>query len=55
MKAGLLAFTRISDPVLRPMTLALCTAAARPPTYAADLVLGEIQSAFGQLGLPARP
>ncbi len=55
VKAGLLAFTRISDPVLRPMTLALCTAAARPPTYAADLVLGEIQGAFGQLGLPAAP
>ena len=53
VKAGLLAFTRISDPVLRPMTLALCTAAARPPTYAADFVLGEIQSAFGQLAYPA--
>ena len=53
VKAGLLSFTRITDPVLRPMTLALCTAAARPPTYAADLVLGEIQSAFGQLAFPA--
>lgn len=53
VKAGLLAFTRISDSVLRPMTLALCTAASRPPTYAADLVLGEIQSAFSQLAYPA--
>lgn len=55
VKAGLLSFTRISDPVLRPMTLALCTASARPPTYAADLVLGEIQNAFGQLAYPAAP
>jgi len=53
VRAGLLSFTRITDPVLRPMTLALCTAAARPPSYAADLVLGEIQSAFGQLAYPA--
>lgn len=49
VRSGLLSFTRISDPVLRPMTLALCTASARPPSYAADIVLGEIQSAFGQL------
>lgn len=53
VRAGLLSFTRITDPVLRPMTLALCTAAARPPTYAADTVLGEIQSAFSQLAYPA--
>jgi DNA-binding transcriptional LysR family regulator len=52
VRAGLLSFTRISDPVLRPMTLALCTAAARPPSYAADIVLGEIQSAFGLLASP---
>jgi DNA-binding transcriptional LysR family regulator len=52
VRAGLLSFTRISDPVLRPMTLALCTASARPPSYAADIVLGEIQSAFGQLAWP---
>lgn len=54
VRAGLLSFTRITDPVLRPMTLALCTAAARPPTYAADIVLGEIQSAFSQLAYPAK-
>ncbi|MCX7283526.1 MAG: LysR family transcriptional regulator [Novosphingobium sp.] len=53
VRAGLLSFTRISDPVLRPMTLALCTATARPPSYAADIVLGEMQSAFGQLAYPA--
>ncbi len=53
VRAGLLSFTRISDPVLRPMTLALCTASARPPSYAADIVLGEIQSAFGELAWPS--
>ncbi|WP_225207562.1 LysR family transcriptional regulator [Novosphingobium huizhouense] len=52
VRARHLAFTRISDPVLRPMTLALCTAAARPPSYAADIVLGEIQTAFAQFALP---
>jgi DNA-binding transcriptional LysR family regulator len=53
VRAGLLSFTRISDPVLRPMTLALCTASARPPSYAADIVLGEIQTAFGDLAWPS--
>ncbi len=53
VKAGLLSFTRISDPVLRPMTLALCTAAARPPSYAADIVLSEMQTAFGQFAYPS--
>ncbi len=52
VRAGLLSFTRISDPVLRPMTLALCTASARPPSYAADIVLGEIQTAFAELAWP---
>jgi DNA-binding transcriptional LysR family regulator len=45
--AGDLAFTPISDPVLKPLTLALCTATARTPSLAADMVLGEIQQAFG--------
>lgn len=53
VKAGQLSFTRISDPILRPMTLALCSAVSRPPTYAADIVLGEIQGGFGQLGYQA--
>lgn len=53
VRAGLLSFTRISDPVLRPMTLALCTASARPPSYAADIVLGEIQTAFADLAWPS--
>ncbi|HEY6869905.1 MAG TPA: LysR family transcriptional regulator [Novosphingobium sp.] len=55
VQSGLLAFTRITDPALRPMTLALCTPTASPPTYAADMVLGEIQAVFGQLGYPHTP
>lgn len=50
VQAGLLSFTRISDPVLRPMTLALCTATSRPTSYAADIVLREILTGFAQLG-----
>lgn len=53
VKRGLLAFTRISDSILRPMTLALCTAAARTPSYAAGIVLAEIEHGFAQLGYPA--
>jgi len=52
VQRGLLSFTRISDPILRPMTLALCTAAARTPSYAAGIVLGEIESGFAQLSYP---
>ncbi|MDO7840723.1 LysR family transcriptional regulator [Sphingomonas immobilis] len=53
VRRGLLSFTRISDPILRPMTLALCTASARTPSYAAGIVLAEIEHGFGQLGYPA--
>lgn len=53
VKRGLLSFTRISDAVLRPMTLALCTASARTPSYAAGLVLSEIENGFAQLSYPA--
>ncbi len=49
VQEGKLNFTRISDPILRPMTLALCTATSRPTSYAADIVLAEIQSGFAQL------
>jgi len=58
-RRGLLCFTRISDSILRPMTLALCTASARTPTYAAGIVLGEIENGFAQLSYyapaPATP
>lgn len=47
--AGTLCFTGITDHVLRPMTLALCTASARVPSYAAALVLREIEAGFAQL------
>lgn len=53
VKRGMLSFTRISDPILRPMTLALCTPASRTPCYAANIVLGEIESGFAQLSYPA--
>ncbi|MYL97279.1 LysR family transcriptional regulator [Novosphingobium sp. FGD1] len=49
VQAGLLCFTRISDALLRPMTLALCTNAARTPSYAAGIVLSEIELGFAQL------
>ncbi|MAC57995.1 MAG: LysR family transcriptional regulator [Novosphingobium sp.] len=52
VKAGLLSFTRISDALLRPMTLALCTNSARNPSYAASIVLGEIENGFAQLSYP---
>ena len=53
VRRGLLCFTRISDPLLRPMTLALCTASARTPSYAAALVLGELENGFAQLSYAA--
>lgn len=53
VRRGLLQFTRITDPILRPMTLALCTATARTPSHAAALALGEIEAGFAQLGFQA--
>ena len=53
VRRGLLSFTRISDAILRPMILALCTASARTPSYAAGIVLREIENGFAQLGYPA--
>ncbi|MDP9056596.1 MAG: LysR family transcriptional regulator [Pseudomonadota bacterium] len=50
VEAGLLAFTPINEPMLKPMTLALCTATSRTTSYAADVVLTEIQNSFGELG-----
>jgi DNA-binding transcriptional LysR family regulator len=50
---GQLAFTRITDSVLRPMTLALCTASARTLSHAAEVVMGEIEAGFAALGYPA--
>ena len=53
VQRGLLSFVRLTDPVLRPMTLALCTATARTPSHAAGIVLGELEAGFAQLGYPA--
>lgn len=53
VRRGLLSFTRISDPILRPMTLALCTSASRSPSYAASVALAELENGFAQLGYPA--
>lgn len=53
VQRGLLSFTRISDSILRPMTLALCTASTRTPSYAAGIVLAEIENGFSRLGYPA--
>jgi len=53
VQRGLLQFTRLTDPVLRPMTLALCTATARTPSHAAGIVLGELEAGFARLGYPA--
>lgn len=50
IEAGTLAFTGISDPILRPMTLALCAASSRQLSSAANLVLAEIENGFAQLG-----
>lgn len=55
VEAGLLAFTPIREPVLKPMTLALCTATSRTTSYAADIVLTEIQNSFAQLGTGETP
>lgn len=49
VQGGQLSFTRISDPMLRPMTLALCTASSRTLSYAAGIVLGEIENGFAEL------
>jgi len=53
VKRGLLSFTKISDSILRPMILALCTTSSRTPSYAASIVLRELEDGFAQLGYPA--
>jgi DNA-binding transcriptional LysR family regulator len=50
-----LSFTRISDPMLRPMTLALCAASTRTLSYAASVCLREFENDFAQLGFFAAP
>ncbi|HEU0067437.1 MAG TPA: LysR family transcriptional regulator [Sphingomonas sp.] len=52
VKRNLLSFTKISDPILRPMTLALCIATTRTPSHAAGLVLAEMEHGFAELSYP---
>lgn len=49
VREGVLSFTRISDSLLRPMTLALCTASNRTLSNAAETVLAAIEDGFGEL------
>ncbi|MBT0668205.1 LysR family transcriptional regulator [Novosphingobium profundi] len=55
VQRGSLQFTRIAEPLLRPMTLALCTASARTPSYAAALVLREIENGFARMNHQGAP
>lgn len=50
---GALQFVAITDAVVQPMTLALCTASSRSPSLAADLVLTAIEDQFEELDHPS--
>lgn len=50
VRNGELAFIRISDPVLKPMTLALCVGGARQLSAAANLALTRLEIALAELG-----
>lgn len=50
--AGDLAFIRITDPVVRPLSLGLCVVPARSLSTAANLVLARIEARFAELGSP---
>lgn len=52
VRNGELAFIRISDAVLRPMTLALCVGHARQLSAAANLALARFDVAVAELGAP---
>lgn len=49
VRAGTLAFVALSDPILRPMAVALCTASSRTLSSAANLVLTELENGFSAL------
>lgn len=49
--AGLLSFTTISDPMLRPINLALCANSARTLSFAAGILIGEFESKFSKLDI----
>jgi DNA-binding transcriptional LysR family regulator len=52
VESGALRFVAITDRILRPMTLALCTSSSRTLSYAANLVLAEAETNFARLGFP---
>ncbi len=49
LEAGLVEFVPLADPILLPMTLALCTSSARRPSHAAGVLLAEIERDFDHL------
>lgn len=49
LELGLVEFTPLTDPILRPMTLALCTNTARRPSHAANVLLSELEGDFDRL------
>ena len=51
VESGALCFVEISDPILRPMTLALCTASSRTLSAAANFVLADAETSFAEFGL----
>lgn len=55
VRAGTLCFTPLADPILKPLVLALTTATSRTLSYAADLVLNEIQQGFSALAYQPAP
>jgi DNA-binding transcriptional LysR family regulator len=50
VQAGALAFVRLSDTIIKPLSLAVCAAPARQLSSAANLVLDRIVSMVSELG-----
>lgn len=53
VRRGSLAFVPIAEPMLRPLTLALCMASARSLSGAANLVLARIEAGLAELAAPS--
>src|ERR1700678_656678 len=51
VRAGELAFIRITDAILKPLTLALCVAQARQLSAAANVFLARIEQGLSQVEL----
>lgn len=52
VETGELAFVAIEDPIVRPLTLALCVVPTRSLSHAANFVLSRIEEGFARLGAP---